>query len=290
VLTLSYLAAEARHLVWTRNLNVPLTPGAGTLKLRRPRPYFGAINLRDPGGSSSYHGFAVKAEKRYASGLTFLGSYTWSHSLDDGAGTLDDGTTGAGVRNPYNMRLHRGNSAYDVRHVLVVSGVYDLPFGKGRAHLNLSGPVDWILGGWQLGAIFNRRSGLPFSPTINGDLTNTGTTNYPNRIGQGSLPADQRSLSRWFDIGAFQLPEAYVYGNSGRNILFGPSATTMDLKIGKNFRIGERYRVEFRTEMFNFSNTPNFGRPNATVNLNQAGQITSAADPRRIQFGLKFVY
>ena len=86
------------------------------------------------------------------------------------------------------------------------------------------------------------------------------------------------------------MPADYVYGNSGRDILFGPSSTTADLKIAKNFQIKDRYRVQFRTEMFNFTNTPNFGRPNATVNLPQAGQIRSAGDPRRIQFGLKFVY
>jgi outer membrane receptor protein involved in Fe transport len=290
VFTLSYLAAEARHLVWTRNINTPLTPGPGTLKFRRPWPFFGGINFRDPGGKSSYHGLAFKAEKRYSSGITFLGSYTWAHAIDDGAGTLDDGTAGGGARDPYNMRQQRGNSGYDVRHVVTISGVYDLPFGYGRQHMNVSGPADWILGGWQIGAIFNHRSGLPYSPTINGDLTNTGTANYPNRLREGTLPESQRTLDRWFDIAAFQVPAQYVYGNSGRNILFGPSSTSADLKIGKNFRIQERYRLEFRTEMFNFTNTPNFGRPNATTNLAQAGQIRSADAPRRIQFGLKFVY
>ena len=161
VLTVSYLAAEARHLVWTRNLDTPLSPGPGTLKLRRPWPFFGTINYRDAGGKSSYHGLGLKGEKRYSNGLTFLGSYTWSHAIDDGAGTLDDGTAGGGVRDPYNMRLHRGNSAYDVRHVISASGVFDLPFGKGRAHMNVSGPVDWAFGGWQAGAILNHRSGLP---------------------------------------------------------------------------------------------------------------------------------
>ncbi len=291
VLTISYLAAQGRHLVWTRNINTPLSPGSAAIKSRRPRPYFGGITYRDAGGKSSYHGLAFKAEKRYSSGMTFLGSYTWSHAIDDGAGTLDDGTQGAGSRDPYNMRLHRGNSAYDVRHVVTVSGVYDLPFGKGRAHMNTSGPLDWFLGGWQLGAIFNHRTGLPFSATISQDLTNTGTTNYPNRLGDGSLPEDQRTLARWFDVAAFQPAQQFVaYGNSGRNILSGPSATTTDLKIGKNFQIRERYRLEFRTEMFNFTNTPNFDRPNTNVNLPQGGQITGAAAPRRIQFGLKFIY
>ena len=139
--------------------------------------------------------------------------------------------------------------------------------------------------------IRDSRTGLPYSPTISQDLTNTGTTNYPNRMGDGNLPEDQRTLARWFDVAAFQPAQQFVaYGNSGRNILYGPSATTTDLKIGKNFQIRERYRLEFRTEMFNFTNTPNFDRPNTNINLPQAGQITGAASPRRIQFGLKFIY
>lgn len=290
VLTVSYLAAEARHLVWTRNLNQPLVPAAGAIKQNRPWPFFNGITYRDAGSNSSYHGLGLKAEKRYSGGLTFLGSYTWSHAIDTGAGTLDDGTAGGGTRDNYNMATQRGNSAYDVRHVFVASGLYDLPFGKGRAWLNSGGAVDWVLGGWQVGGIYNYRSGLPFSATINGDLTNTGTTNYPNRVGSGVLPESQRSIDRWFDVSAFALPAQYVYGNSGRNILYGPASSSADLKIGKNFYFAERYRVEFRTEMFNFTNTPNFGRPASTTNLPQAGQIRSAADPRRIQFGLKFVY
>ncbi len=290
VLTISYLSANGRNMVWTRNVNTPLTPGPGALQSRRPWPFFNGITYRDPGGNSAYHGLAIKGEKRYSGGLTFLGSYTWAHTIDDGAGTLNDGTDGGGFRDQYNLKSHRGNSAYDLRHNVVISGVYDLPVGKGRTYLNQGGPVDWILGGWQLGAIFNHRTGLPFSATVSGDLTNTGTANYPNRIGSGVLPEGQRSIDKWFDVSAFELAPQYVYGNSGRNILFGPSATSADLKIAKNFYFKERYRIEFRTEMFNFTNTPNFGRPASTVNQPQAGQIRSAADPRRIQFGLKFVY
>jgi hypothetical protein len=290
VLTLSYLGAATRHMIRHRNLNQPLTPGPGALRSRRPMPFFAAINLAEPSGNSSYNGFAAKAEKRDSGGLTLLASYTWSHTIDDGAGTLDDGTAGGGVRDAYNLRVHRGNSAYDLRHNFVAAGVYDLPVGKGRRWLNRAGAADWILGGWQIGGIVNFRTGRPFSPTITTDLSNTGTTNYPNRIASGVLPAPERTLDRWFDLAAFTIPAQFTYGNSGRNILFGPGLRSADLKIGKNFYFAERYRLEFRTEMFNFTNTPAFGLPNASVNLAQAGQIRSAGEPRRIQFGLKFVF
>lgn len=290
VLTVSYIGAETRHMVWTRNVNQPLTPRAGAIKQNRPYPFFTGITFRDPGGKASYHAMTAKAEKRYSAGVTFLASYTWAHTIDDGAGTLDDGTAGGGTRDNYNMSLQRGNSAYDVRHNFVFSGVWDLPFGKGRRWMNVAGPADWILGGWQLGGILTLRTGRPFSATINGDLTNTGTTNYPNRLASGELPGSERNIDRWFDVSAFAAAPQYVYGNSGRNILFGPGYKSADLKVGKNFYFAERYRVEFRTEMFNFTNTPNFGLPASAVNLAQAGQIRTAFEPRRIQMGLKFVF
>jgi hypothetical protein len=290
ILTLSYIGLGGRHLVVTRNINQPLTPRAGTLKNLRPWPFFTGISLRDPVGKSSYQAFAAKAEKRYSAGLTFLASYTWSHAIDDGSGTLDDGLSGGGLRDNYNLAAHRGNSGYDLRHNFVSSGVYDLPFGKSRRYLNQGGPLDWVLGGWQLGGILMMRSGRPFSPVVNGDISNTGTTNYPNRVGSGELPSNQRTIDRWFDLSAFTVPAAYTYGNSGRNFLYGPGFVNADLKIGKSFMFRERYRVEFRCEMFNFTNTPHFGVPAATVNLANAGQIRSAGDPRDIQFGLKLVY
>lgn len=156
--------------------------------------------------------------------------------------------------------------------------------------MNLLDPADWLLGGWQVGGFLAMRTGRPFSATVSTDFSNTGTTNYPNRIGGGMLPKDQRGIDRWFELAAFTLPTQYSYGNSGRNILFGFAPHSSDLKIGKNFRFKERYRLECGCEMFNFTNTPEFGLPNSAVNLPQAGQIRSAAEPRRIQPGPKFLY
>lgn len=117
----------------------------------------------------------------------------------------------------------------------------------------------------------------------------TGTTNHPNRAGNGNLSSGQ-TLDRWFDLSAFTIPNQYTYGNSGRDILHGPRFHNADIKIGKNFRVTENKRIEFRGEMFNFSNTPHFNLPNANVNLPQGGQISSAQEARDVQFGLKFVF
>jgi outer membrane receptor protein involved in Fe transport len=289
VFTVAYLGTSTKHMVWTRNLNQPLTPGPGAVNLRRPMPFFSNIPLRDPGGSASYNALTAKAEKRFSRGLTFLASYTWSHAIDDSAGTLNDGTSG--YRNNYDLSLERGNSQYDLRHNFIASFVYDLPFGRGRRFGTSWHPVlNGVLGGWQLGGILFLRSGEPFSVTVSGDVANLGTTNYANRIGSGTLPSSQRSIDGWFDTSAFTVPAQYTIGNGGRNILYGPGSKSMDLKIGKNWQIGERFRLEYRLEMFNFTNTANFGTPNGTLNNPQVARITSAADPRRIQMGLKLVF
>ena len=289
VVTLSYLGTSSKHMVWTRNLNQPFTPGAAAIQQRRPYPFFGNITLRDPGGSASYNAFTAKAEKRFSHGMTFLASYTWSHAIDDGAGTLDDGASGR--RDNYNVSLERGNSQYDLRHNFIASFVYDLPFGRGRAMgANMHPVANAILGGWQLSGILFVRSGEPFSVTVSGDVANMGATNYANRIGNGNLAASERSIDRWFDTSAFGVPAQYTIGNAGRNILYGPGSTSMDVKIGKNWMLTEQLRLEYRLEMFNFTNTPNFGTPNGTLNNAQVARITSAADPRRIQMGMKIVF
>jgi hypothetical protein len=289
VVTLSYLGTSSKHMVWTRNLNQPLTPGAAGIQVRRPYPFFGNITLRDPGASASYNAFTAKAEKRFSQGMTFLLSYTWSHAIDDGAGTLNDGA--AGFRNNYDISLERGNSQYDLRHNFIASFVYDLPFGRGRSLGGDMHPItNAVLGGWQLSGILFVRSGEPFSVTVSGDVANLGTTNYANRIGNGNLPSGERSIDRWFDTNAFAVPAQYTIGNAGRNILYGPGSTSMDMKVGKNWTLAERLRLEYRLEMFNFTNTPNFGTPNGTLNNAQVARITSAADPRRIQMGMKLVF
>jgi hypothetical protein len=122
-------------------------------------------------------------------------------------------------------------------------------------------------------------------------LTNTGTTNFPNAISNPNLSSGQRTIQDWFNLSAFALPQAYVYGNAGRGIIEGPSLNNMDLMIAKNGYIRERFRLEFRAEMFNFTNSPHFALPNATVNSPQEGRITSTVgNPRQIQAALKLVF
>src|ERR1035441_6471996 len=142
--------------------------------------------------------------------------------------------------------------------------------------MRVKGPLDWLAGGWAMSGIFSLRTGQNFSPGINGDLVNIGSANYPNRIGNGNLPSSQRNINHWFDATAFTVAPQYIFGNSGRNVLVGPDRVNLDINLNKNFYFHERYRVQFRAEAFNLTNTPPFGLPQANIQNPGVGRITSA--------------
>jgi hypothetical protein len=288
VVTASYLGSGVRQIAWDDNLNTPFLPGPGTLQQRRPWPFFGAVTEYAPGATSNYDGLALKAEKRYSNGLVLITSYTWSHTLTDYTLNFGDGTLP--VRDPYNLKLDYGNAPYDLRQAFVSSFNYDLPFGKGKHWLNHGGPADWFFGGWQLGGILTLQSGPYFTPTLSVDLANTGSTDFPNLVANPNLSSG-RSIHDWFNLAAFALPQQYTFGNAGRAVVEAPGVQNMDIKIGKTFPIRERFRLDFRAEMFNFTNTPHFGVPNSTINSPQDGTITTTTgNPRQIQFALKLLF
>jgi hypothetical protein len=256
---------------------------------RRLWPFYNAVNRQEAFGNLSYNGMIVKLEKRFSQGLTFLLSYTWAKALDN----LDEvgNGEGTGALKPWDRSLNRGPALTDIRHSFVYSSTYELPFGRGKRWLGgVNRGVDLLLGGWQVGGIFSRLTGEPFTVSTSGGITNAGGADRPNRIGDGRLPADQRSIDRWFDVSAFQVQPNFTYGNSGRNILFGPGATNLDFSLAKFFQVTERFRLQFRAESFNATNTPAFGNPAANINAPTVGTINSAGEPRRIQFGLKLLF
>ena len=201
----------------------------------------------------------------------------------------NNGTGGNNPVVPWNIELNRGNSYADIRRQWAFSAAYELPVGKGKPWLNRDGAVNAVLGGWQLASLVTMRSGIPFTLTTSGGITNAGGADRPNRIGDGNLPSSQQSIYHWFDTAAFVVQPQYTYGNAGRNILFGPHLRNLDLSLSKRFAITENKHLQFRAEAFNFTNTPAFGQPGATLNGLGVGQITTAGTPRQVQFGLKFV-
>ena len=288
LMTVGYSANGARKLVVGLDYNLPYGPAASTVASRRIFPYYTNVTRQMPMGTSTYNALLWKVEKRFSKGLSFLSAFTWAHALDD-VPEIGNSTGGNGAVNPWNIVANRGNSYSDIRRQWAASVAWELPFGKGKAWLNQSRLADTILGGWQLATLVSLRSGIPFTVTTSGGITNAGGADRPNRIGNGNLPSDQQSIDHWFDTTAFTVQPQYTYGNSGRNILTGPGLRNLDLSLSKSFILTERMRLQFRAESFNFTNTPAFGQPGATLNGLGVGQITSAGDPRRIQFGLKLV-
>jgi hypothetical protein len=252
------------------------------------RPQWSGVNLRgDPVGAASYEALVTRLERRFSRGLTVLTSYTWSHNIDNSTQFNDSNT---GMADPYNLRRERGNSNLDHRQAFTSSFTYELPLGRGRTFGSAwRAPLDAILGSWQVGGIVTFRSGFPFDVRYPGDPQNSGTVNRGDRIATGRLP--NPSIDRWFDEFAFVQSAPGVFGNTGRNVLFGPGTRNLDFMAGKRFRLPwEGHSLQFRFESFNFSNTPKFGQPNANLRSPAAATISQADEPRRIQFGLKYVF
>jgi hypothetical protein len=276
-------------------LGPPSQFGGLTSQQRRPFPEFQNIAYNTFGVSSNYHSLQTKLEQRFSAGLTYLLSYTWSKSIDNGSGLFpgDNPSVSSSFRlqNLYNMGGERSISADDQPHRFVASYTYDLPWGPGRAYLNSNSIWAKAFGSWQVGGIALLRSGLPFGVDSTQNTTDSlGGRQRANRIGDGPLTRSERTLDRFFDTRAFVNPPQYTFGNSARNVLRAPGLVNFDVMLAKNINITERWRLDFRTEIFNLTNTPAFGYPGATVGTSPFGVISSASEGRQIQFAMKLIF
>jgi hypothetical protein len=282
------VGSSSHDLYYPAQIDQP-SPGPGSVQARRPLANYGAVYAYAPFVSSNYESLQAQLERRFSHGLSLLAAYTYAHSIDNGSSQVDLGV--AAPQNALNFKAERGNSNFDIRHRLVVSSVYELPFGKGKPFLNSSRVAGLLVGGWQLTGIFSAQTGLPFTPVLSFDPTNTGTTARPNRIANGALASGQRSPQSWFDSSAFLSPAAYAFGNSGRNILNGPGFHNIDLGLSRFINLTERWNLEFRAEAFNLFNTPEFGLPNATLGVATTGTISTVINPQReIQLALRLAF
>jgi hypothetical protein len=278
-------------------LGPPEQFGGLTPQQRRPYPEFQNIAYNSFGVSSIYHSLQVKAEQRLSRGLNFLTAYTWSKSIDNGSGLFPGDNAQIGghsafrLQNLYDMRGERSISADDQGHRLVMSYAYELPWGPGRKYWNGPGWAPKAFGGWQVAGITLLRSGLPFGiDTASNTTGSQGGRQRANRIGDGKLTRDARTLQRFYDITAFVNPPAFQFGNAARNVLRAPGRVNFDLLLGKSFAVRENFSLDFRAECFNLMNTPPLEFPGATVGTPQMGVISSAGDPRIFQMALKLSF
>jgi len=287
-----YTPGSNYNQIPVERLGPPSQFGGLTPQQRRPFPEFMDIAYNSFGVSSIYHSMQIKAEQRLHRGLSYLVSYTWSKSIDNGSGLFpgDNPSVSSSFRlqNIYDMRGERSISADDQPHRFVVGYAYDLPWGPGRSFLNSDSVPARIFGSWQISGVTLLRSGLPFGVDSTQNTTGSlGGRQRANRIADGALPRDQRSAARWFDTAAFVNPAQFTFGNSARNVLRAPGRVNFDVMLAKQISITEGIRLDFRTEVFNLTNTPPLGFPGATVGTPQFGVINNAGDGRIIQFALK---
>ena len=230
-----------------------------------PFPQYTAVQqVYAPAGNSTYEAGTIQAEKRLSSTLTFLTNYTRSKAIDD-------------VRTPmdiYNRRLEKALSTFDTPNLFRFSGVYNIPFGRDRAHgKDINRFVTAIFGDWDFDGILTIQSGLPVS--LNRTTVSTGQS-APVNNGQSAKLSDP-SIYKWFNTSVFRVAPAYTYGNAGRNILRGPGFFNLDLAAHKTFKITERFGIQIRTDARNVFNHTNLGTPNSDVQSPSAGQITGIA-------------
>jgi hypothetical protein len=284
-LELLYLGSHALHLDRNYYNNTPL-PGPGLVSSRRPNPLFGQIRTIQNDEIANYQGLSAVLRQRMTRGLSVLASFTWSHTLDISSDSNNSGTP----MNPYNWRGDYGNSNWDIRRRFVTSFVYDLPF------FSTANPVlRGIFAGWQMNGIVTAQTGLPFNVSTGTDTANTAASGVyrPNLIGTPQADCGDSHLTGCISSAAYALPPAgvFTYGNEGRNLLHGPGLVDVDYSLFRNFPIQERLKLQFRVEMFNLFNHPNFNNPSATFGTGSFGFITSTSTENRdVQFGLKLAF
>ena len=260
-------------------------------------PFFGFAQLfqAQDSVSSNYHSLQAKLDKRFSHGLSFLTSYTWSHSIDGASVFFGSGANATTIfpQDNYNLKAERGNSDFDIRNRLVFSFNYDVPVRR---------VVPSILGkGWALGGILTLQSGQPFSVLTGEGLSGTGLGNdRPNLVGDPNT--GPRTVQQWFNTSAFALNAPLTFGSAGRNIVVGPGYRDFDFSLLKNTQFGEKVKAQFRAEFFNIVNHPAFALPSnilAAPNFGALFQTPDAAQnnvglgsggPRLIQFALKLSF
>ncbi len=282
MLSLAYVGTHASNLSNYYNYNLfQFATG------KQNFPQFGSISYNNYVGVSNYNGLQLHYVHRQGKDLIVTGSYAWSHTLDDGPGTISL---------YYDPRASYGNSSQDERNVFTSSILYHLPFGRGERFFgNVSYPLNLVIGGWQMNVIGHIASGTPFDLSVSGNAD----ADTPDLIGSINYP---KSISgTWFDTSAFAAPPTVSangqnvftrLGTLRRNQLYGPGQRSADFSLQKNIQFTSRYVLELHGDAFNVTNTPQFTNPDGNFYDSNFGKVTSTANnsQREIQLAARFTF
>jgi hypothetical protein len=295
ILHMNYVGTLGNHLTRTININqlrpgTRLNPPASTTNVNALRPYpgYGNINITEDADESKYHSLQVSLTRRLRAGLEFGANYTFSRTEDTTSGTPQD---------VYDIAADSGLSEVHRAHTFNAHFIWQLPFFRETANAIGRG----VLGGWDISGVVVAQSGAPFTVTAPVDSARIGVNSTrATLIGDPTLPSSERTPERWFNTAAFLNPALMTpgkFGNSGRNILIGPSFNRVDLGLMKVIDLAGRFNLQLRAESFNIFNTVSFTALNTTVRFDAAGnptggfgQVTSAAPGRVMEFGARLTF
>lgn len=284
VFSVAYAGSLGRHLPAVRELNPAIyIPGSSTTantNQRRPMaPALGSTSLLGPIASSNFNAVQFNFERHFQKGISLMANYSYSKAMDISSDTK---TLGQTITIPSNPSFDYGPADYDRRHVANVSTIWAIPGPHGNRLARE------VLGGWEHTMIFNYTGGYPFSVYSGQDNALTGTGNQrANSVPGQSVSISNRSASAWFNKAAFVVNPIGTYGDTGRNAYRGPGYTDFDMGLMKHFQLKDRLNTTFRFEAFNVFNHTNLGQPSNTVTNGNFTHITSAYDPRILQFALR---
>jgi hypothetical protein len=282
VFQVAYVGSQGRHLRITGDFN----QGIGGV---RPVPGFSTITVNQSVSNSNYNGMWLSVNRRLAKGLTFNSSYTFSKSMDNNS----VGSNNPQVQDYRNLSAERALSDFDARHRFVLSGVYLLPLKAQGAFLGR------LAEGWSISPILNLQSGNPFSPIVPLLADGSGSLeayDRPDLVAGQSIGLSNPTPDLFFNKAAF-VRHPRGFGNAGRNIIEGPGFQNVDFSLSKNTHVKENINLQFRAEVFNILNHPNFAQPNQTQNSADFGRITATrtargdlGSSRQLQLGMKLTF
>ncbi len=268
-----------------------LNPATGCTHAR-PIPSMSGFQSVTWDGWEKYHALTLTFTQHMWRGLIVNSNYTWSKALDDAS---NPGANNAGPnlpQDPNNLAAEKGLSDFDHRNRFVTNFLYQIPFLKDS-----TGFVHTAFGGWSVGGIWTLQSGAPFTINTPTDVANNGEPlSAPSQ--RPNLTCDPnngpKTTAQWFNVSCFSTPAPFTYGNAGRDIVTGPGLDDFDTTLQKQFLLRENMNLQFRLDIFNFINHPNFNAPvgaGRTLSTSSSfGKITSANDPRDMQFSLRLAF
>jgi hypothetical protein len=288
--TAAFVGTATTHQFVDHELNAGY-PGSGTAGLPLANSLGRKVSTLFEDGwlSSHYNSLQIGVNRRFANGLLIKGAYTYSKAIDMAD---DDGRVGLLFNYAPDLARNEAVAGFDVSNNFEIGGLYDLPFGKGKAFLQ-NGVMGHILGGWEVNGTFSAYSGLPFTVTASGaslnapNNTQTADQILPTVALLGGIGAG----NPYYDPNAFAPVTAVRFGTSGRDILRAPPTFNANVSLFRTFAFNERIHLQFRAESDNVSNTPHFLAPNANVSSGNFLDITSAnMDQRQFRLGLKLMF